>query len=128
MVNGNGSHPENHPVLDTENWNAGEKGSATASPFQPHIARDHLEEIIRALLIEIGVDVNSEHFCDTPARVARFYREFTAGYGVQAVEHLKDFSFYIEGFGHRVARGFFLPLSTPFAFVQWRTPFRLRPG
>lgn len=93
MVNGNGNHSKNHLVLDTENWNAGEKGSSIASTFQPHIAQDRLEDIIRALLIEIGVDVKSEHFCDTPARVARFYREFTAGRGAQPADILKTFPF-----------------------------------
>jgi GTP cyclohydrolase I len=35
--------------------------------------------------------VKSEHFCDTPARVARFYREFTAGRGAQPADILKTF-------------------------------------
>lgn len=52
---------------------------------------DRLEGIIRLLLTGMGVNVNSEHFRDTPARAARFYREFMRGYTVRPAEILKTF-------------------------------------
>jgi GTP cyclohydrolase IA len=44
------------------------------------------------LLAELGFDLMSEHFRDTPKRVARFYREFTRGYRVNPAEILKTFA------------------------------------
>src|SRR5579862_7168192 len=44
------------------------------SPERP--PGDELEPIVKLLLEELGVDVESQHFRETPARVARFYREF----------------------------------------------------
>ena len=38
---------------------------------------DRLAEIVKLLLVELGVDVANQHFRETPERVARFYREFT---------------------------------------------------
>lgn len=52
---------------------------------------DRLQGIIMMLLLELGLDVNSEHFRDTPKRVARFYREFTCGYHADPAEILKTF-------------------------------------
>lgn len=54
-------------------------------------ANDRLENIIRQLLIELGLDMSSQHLQDTPARVARFYREFTRGNDVHPAEILKTF-------------------------------------
>lgn len=53
--------------------------------------QDHLRVIIEMLLKELGLDVQSEHFRDTPKRVARFYREFTRGYRAKPAEILKTF-------------------------------------
>lgn len=39
--------------------------------------QDRLPAIIAMLLKELGLEIQSEHFRDTPKRVARFYREFT---------------------------------------------------
>ena len=39
---------------------------------------DRLAEIVKLLLVELGVDVTNQHFRETPERVARFYREFTS--------------------------------------------------
>jgi len=43
------------------------------------------------LLAELGVDLTSQHFRETPRRVARFYREFTGGYRAKPLEILKTF-------------------------------------
>jgi GTP cyclohydrolase I len=53
---------------------------------------DRLQAIIKMLLLELGFDINSEHFRDTPKRVARFYRESTRGYHVHPAEILKTFA------------------------------------
>ena len=39
--------------------------------------KDRLPAIIAMLFKELGLEIQSEHFRDTPKRVARFYREFT---------------------------------------------------
>ena len=55
----------------------------------PHI--DRLAEIVKLLLVELGVDVANQHFRETPERVARFYREFTSGFCVRPETILKTF-------------------------------------
>jgi GTP cyclohydrolase I len=68
-------------------------GSAVAVLGTAPSAMNHrLEEIVRELLIELGVDVHDQHFRRTPARVARLYRELTQGYRVQPVEILTTFT------------------------------------
>jgi|SwirhisoilCB2_FD_contig_71_6173702_length_1661_multi_2_in_0_out_0_3 hypothetical protein len=52
---------------------------------------DNLQAIIRLLLSELGVDVDSQHFRDTPARVARFFREYTRGYRPSSGRDSQDF-------------------------------------
>ncbi len=52
---------------------------------------DRLQAIIQMLLLELGLDITSQHFRDTPKRVARFYREFTRGNHVKPAEILKTF-------------------------------------
>ncbi len=52
---------------------------------------DPLQPIIRMLLSELGVDVDGQHLRDTPARVARFFREYTRGYHFDPAEILKTF-------------------------------------
>lgn len=53
---------------------------------------DRVEDLIRLLLIELGLDVNNQHLRETPKRVARFYREFTQGSSARPEEILKTFS------------------------------------
>ncbi len=53
--------------------------------------QDRLQPIIEMLLNELGLDTHSEHFRETPKRVARFYREFTRGYRAKPTEILKTF-------------------------------------
>jgi GTP cyclohydrolase I len=43
------------------------------------------------LLSDLGVDVDGQHLRDTPARVARFFREYTRGYHFDPAEILKTF-------------------------------------
>src|SRR5207237_8943171 len=50
-----------------------------------------LAEIVKLLLVELGVDVANQHFRETPERVARFYREFTGGFSVRPETVLKTF-------------------------------------
>jgi GTP cyclohydrolase IA len=52
---------------------------------------DRLESIVTMLLLELGLDISSQHFRDTPKRVAKFYREFTRGSRVKPAEILKTF-------------------------------------
>ena len=59
----------------------------TAAPHS-----DRLTEIVKLLLVELGVDVANQHFRETPERVARFYREFTGGFCVRPETILKTFS------------------------------------
>jgi hypothetical protein len=47
---------------------------------------DNLQAIIRLLLSELGVDVDSQHF-----RVARFFREYTRGYRPSSGRDSQDF-------------------------------------
>lgn len=53
--------------------------------------QDRLQAIIAMLLRELGIEVQSDHFRDTPKRVARFYRDFTRGYRAKPAEILKTF-------------------------------------
>jgi GTP cyclohydrolase I len=52
---------------------------------------DRLAEIVRLLLQELGMDIENQHFRETPERVARFYREFTRGVCVKPETILKTF-------------------------------------
>jgi len=57
------------------------------------VTRDSkLEAILRDLLTELGVDVQEQHFRETPRRVARLYRELTSGYHANPAEILKTFT------------------------------------
>ncbi len=52
---------------------------------------DRLAEIVKLLLQELGMDIENQHFRETPERVARFYREFTRGVCVKPETILKTF-------------------------------------
>jgi GTP cyclohydrolase I len=56
------------------------------------VKKHRLEEIVRELLIELGVDVQDQHFRRTPARVARLYRDLTQGYRIKPAEILTTFA------------------------------------
>ncbi len=57
-----------------------------ATPARP--TREQAEEAIRTLLLWAGDDPDREGLRDTPARVARAYREFFVGYGTDPVSIL----------------------------------------
>jgi GTP cyclohydrolase IA len=58
----------------------------------PHAKADRLEQIVKELMVELGLDLNDQHLRETPKRVARFYREFTKGHSAQPAEILKTFN------------------------------------
>ncbi len=55
---------------------------------EPRPSRDEAEAAVRTLLRWAGDDVNREGLLDTPARVARAYEEFFAGYATDPVDLL----------------------------------------
>lgn len=98
MDKGNGNHhaqifPAGRAGWDTE---AGSFIPPLPSPASTP-QKGRLEEIIRLLLVELGVNVNSEHFRDTPARVARVYQDFTRGYAARPQDILKTFRSKTDG-------------------------------
>ena len=52
---------------------------------------DRLQNIVRDLMTELGMDLTDQHFRGTPARVARLYRELTRGSGMDPAAMLKTF-------------------------------------
>jgi len=60
-----------------------QKASALSRP-----SREEAEAAVRTLLLWAGDDPNREGLVDTPARVARAYEEFFAGYDTDPVEML----------------------------------------
>lgn len=88
-ANGNGHSLEqlrDQPVVP-QLWPA----TAAETVERKAFGEDRLQAIITMLLLELGLDVTSQHFRDTPKRVARFYREFTEGNRVKPAEILKTF-------------------------------------
>ena len=68
--------------------------SSTAAPAEqqasePRPTREEAEAAVRVLLRWAGDDPNREGLIDTPARVARAYEEFYAGYAVDPVALLE---------------------------------------
>lgn len=92
MNNGNDNHHAQMLPLRSAGGNA-EAGSLPAPLPSPMSGsqKGRLEEIIRLLLLELGINVNSEHFHETPARVARVYQDFTRGYAARPQDILKTF-------------------------------------
>lgn len=89
--NGNG-HPAESLTADNLLISPLWKPEADAS-LEPTAAsgEDRVQAIVTMLLLELGLDITSQHFRDTPRRVARFYREFTRGGRVKPAEILKTF-------------------------------------
>jgi len=58
----------------------------------PAQSNSRLEQLVTSLLLELGVDVQQEHFHETPRRVAKSYRDLTRGYRTNPAEILKTFS------------------------------------
>ena len=67
--------------------NATLRATEAASPARP--SREEAEEAVRTLLLWAGDDPSREGLVDTPARVARAYEEFFAGYEVDPVALLE---------------------------------------
>lgn len=90
--NGNGKlSPGSANTLVTDLERGPEESISRMQVTPEDLRSDKLEPIVKLLLEELGVDVCSQHFRETPARVARFYREFTQGRGVKPQEILKTF-------------------------------------
>jgi len=64
--------------------------------------RAEAEEAIRTLIRWAGDDVTREGLIDTPARVARAYEEFFAGYAVDPEEYLRRTFEEVEGYDEMV--------------------------
>ena len=62
---------------------------STTRPAEPRPSREEAEAAIRTLLRWAGDDPTREGLVDTPARVARAYEEFFAGYEVDPVALLE---------------------------------------
>src|SRR5260370_2154203 len=74
---------------------------------------DRLAEIVKLLLQELGMDIENQHFRETPERVARFYREFTRGVCVKPETILKTFRSEARELVAGFAIGFFSLFSPP---------------
>jgi GTP cyclohydrolase I len=90
--NGNGNH-EKTGGMDEFVLSGWEKKNNLLHlpPVMLETTGDRLEKIVRLLLQELGLDVNDQHFRDTPRRVARYYREFTQGQRARPEDILKTF-------------------------------------
>jgi GTP cyclohydrolase I len=62
--------------------------AAANTSSHPRPTRDEAEAAVRTLLLWAGDDPDREGLVDTPARVARAYEEFFAGYAVDPVDML----------------------------------------
>lgn len=65
-------------------------------------SREEAEEAIRTLLRWAGDDPTREGLLDTPARVARSYEEFFAGYAIDPDEYLSRTFEEVEGYDEMV--------------------------
>ena len=64
--------------------------------------RQQAEEAVRTLILWAGDDPSREGLRDTPARVARAYQEFFAGYGQDPAEILKRTFSEVEGYDEMI--------------------------
>lgn len=65
-------------------------------------SRDEAEQAVRTLLRWAGDDPTREGLVDTPARVARAFEEWFAGYGQEPVEYLQRTFEEVEGYDEMV--------------------------
>ncbi len=92
MNNGNGSStPQIEDLHVAEYFSSANELDPRRPEALKDASSDRLESIIRLLLQELGLDVDNQHLRETPRRVARFYREFTQGYGAKPAAILKTF-------------------------------------
>ena len=74
--------------------------AANAAATRP--TREEAENAIRTLLRWAGDDPSREGLIDTPARVARAYEEFFAGYSIDPDEYLRRTFEEVEGYDEMV--------------------------
>jgi len=74
--------------------------AANAAPTRP--SREEAEEAVRTLLRWAGDDPSREGLMDTPARVARAYEEFFAGYAIDPEAYLRRTFEEVEGYDEMV--------------------------
>ncbi|WP_337996057.1 GTP cyclohydrolase I FolE [Oleispirillum naphthae] len=74
--------------------------AANAAPTRP--SREEAEEAVRTLLRWAGDDPSREGLVDTPARVARAYEEFFAGYATDPEAYLRRTFEEVEGYDEMV--------------------------
>ena len=92
MNNGNGKHELTSVATLEGRLELTPEENLLAVQFDAMVPKsDRLAEIVKLLLLELGVDTESQHFRETPGRVARFYREFTQGFCVRPETILKTF-------------------------------------
>ena len=65
-------------------------------------SREEAEDAVRTLLRWAGEDVSREGLLDTPARVARAYEEWFAGYHADPIEYLQRTFEEVEGYDEMV--------------------------
>lgn len=99
------SEPVKHvPNAPTAVFDARDRGAAsaeaTASASRP--SRSEAEDAIRTLLRWAGDDPTREGLRDTPARVARAFEEWFAGYGSDPEEYLRRTFEQVEGYDEMV--------------------------
>ncbi len=78
------------------------KPEIAAHPAAARPTREEAEDAIRTLLRWAGDDPTREGLIDTPARVARAYEEFFAGYAVDPDEYLRRTFEEVEGYDEMV--------------------------
>lgn len=71
-------------------------------PASEKPSREEAEEAVRTLLRWAGEDISREGLQDTPARVARAYEEWFAGYEADPVEYLQRTFEEVEGYDEMV--------------------------
>src|SRR6187401_2055901 len=65
-------------------------------------SRNAAEAAVRTLILWAGDDLKREGLLDTPARVARAYEEFFAGYGQDPADILKRTFSEVEGYDEMI--------------------------
>jgi GTP cyclohydrolase I len=65
-------------------------------------SRQQAEDAVRTLILWAGDDPSREGLRDTPARVARAYEEFFAGYGQEPADVLKRTFSEVEGYDEMI--------------------------
>lgn len=71
-------------------------------PASEKPSREEAEEAVRTLLRWAGEDISREGLQDTPARVARAYEEWFAGYEADPVDYLQRTFEEVEGYDEMV--------------------------